>query len=351
MAVVDKTVLIGDSSAFLAVLEQVSQLAKLQRPVLILGERGTGKELIAHRLHYLSTRWAAPFISLNCATLGEELVASELFGHEQGAFTGAAKQHAGRFERAEGGSLFLDEVATLRPMVQQQLLRVIEYGEFERVGGRAPLTADVRLICATHSDLAELAERGEFRADLLDRLAFDVVWLPPLRARREDILPLAEFFAQKMAAELGWPLFAGFSPAAQAALLAHPWPGNVRELKNVVERSVYRAERARDQGACLEHLIFNPFLPTAPALSAPAVSAQLSAQIAAQTLAQAAPVAVERVDFKAAISQLEQQLVAAALVRCGGHQRQAAAQLLLSYDQFRGLMRKYPLLKDTNTHS
>lgn len=187
--------LLGESNAFLEVLEQVSRLAPIPRPVLLIGERGTGKELFAHRLHYLSPRWQHPFISINCAALSESLLETELFGHEVGAFTGAQKRHQGRFERADGGTLFLDEVATMSPRLQEKLLRVIEYGDFERVGGQQSLRVDVRLVCATHADLPALAASGQFRADLLDRLAFDVVTLPPLRARRDDILLLGHHFA------------------------------------------------------------------------------------------------------------------------------------------------------------
>lgn len=162
--------LLGEANSFLEVLEQVSHLAPLDKPVLIIGERGTGKELIASRLHYLSSRWQGPFISLNCAALNENLLDSELFGHEAGAFTGAQKRHPGRFERADGGTLFLDELATAPMMVQEKLLRVIEYGELERVGGSQPLQVNVRLVCATNADLPAMVNEGTFRADLLDRL-------------------------------------------------------------------------------------------------------------------------------------------------------------------------------------
>ncbi|MDF4357985.1 sigma 54-interacting transcriptional regulator, partial [Vibrio parahaemolyticus] len=207
--------LIGESPAFLAVLDKVSQLAPIERPVLIIGERGTGKELIAQRLHYLSKRWDKPLLSLNCATLSEGLIDSELFGHESGSFTGSKGKHKGRFERAEGGTLFLDELATAPLLVQEKLLRVIEYGEYERVGGHTALNADVRLVCATNADLPRLAEQGDFRADLLDRLAFDVIMLPPLRERKEDILSLAEHYAMKMCRELQLEYFVGFTHQAQ----------------------------------------------------------------------------------------------------------------------------------------
>ncbi|MEF1262230.1 phage shock protein operon transcriptional activator, partial [Vibrio harveyi] len=232
--------LIGESPAFLAVLDKVSQLAPIERPVLIIGERGTGKELIAQRLHYLSKRWDKPLLSLNCATLSEGLIDSELFGHESGSFTGSKGKRKGRFERAEGGTLFLDELATAPLLVQEKLLRVIEYGEYERVGGHTALNADVRLVCATNADLPKLAEQGDFRADLLDRLAFDVIMLPPLRERKEDILSLAEHYAIKMCRELQLEYFVGFTEQAQQSLLDYEWPGNVRELKNVIERAIYR---------------------------------------------------------------------------------------------------------------
>ena len=223
--------------------------------MLIVGERGTGKELIAERLHFLSNRSEDAFLKMNCAAISEALLESELFGHEAGAFTGATKTHRGRFERADGGTLFLDELANTSPLVQEKLLRVIEYGEYERVGGNRTQRTDVRLVAATNEDLPRLAEAGKFRADLLDRLAFDVITLPPLRERRTDILLLAERFAINMARDLGRAMFPGFSRAAQERLLAHGWPGNVRELKNVVERCVYRA----DADSVVHEITLDPF--------------------------------------------------------------------------------------------
>ncbi len=234
---------LGESPAFQSMLAHVSRLAPLDRPVLVVGERGTGKELVANRLAYLSPRWTRPFVKLNCAALPEGLLDSELFGHEAGAFTGAGRRRPGRFELADGGTLFLDEIANASLAVQEKLLRTIEYGAFERVGGNETLAVDVRVIAATNADLPALAASGRFRADLLDRLAFDVVALPPLRERPEDIPLLAEHFATRMTAELGREYFAGFAPAAMDRLRAHGWPGNVRELRNVVERSVCRTER------------------------------------------------------------------------------------------------------------
>ncbi len=222
-------------------LEHVSRAAKLAKPVLVIGERGTGKELIASRLHYLSPRWEQPIVKVNCAALTETLLETELFGHQAGAFTGATRTHIGRFEQANGGTLVLDELGTIPLRMQEKILRVIEYGEFQRVGGTETITTDVRIVGATNEHLPRLAEIGRFRADLLDRLAFDVIYVPPLRARPEDIDTLAYHFAVNVTSELKRPFFPGFTPDAKAALLGYRWPGNVRELKNAVERSVYRS--------------------------------------------------------------------------------------------------------------
>ena len=230
--------LIGESPGFLEVLERVSRVAQLNRPVLVIGERGTGKELVAARVHYLSPRWDRPFVKLNCAALAESLLETELFGHEAGSFTGAVRRRLGRFELANEGSLFLDELSNTSERVQEKVLRVIEYGELERVGGNDTISTDVRIIGATNEDLPALAEAGKFRPDLLDRLAFDVITLPPLRERRDDILPLAEHFAVKMSGELGLELFQGFSDEARELLLDYAWPGNVRQLENVIQNVV-----------------------------------------------------------------------------------------------------------------
>jgi len=318
--------LLGEANAFIEVLEQVSQLAKLNKPVLVTGERGSGKELIAHRLHYLSPRWQGPFISLNCAALNENLLDSELFGHEAGAFTGAQKRHLGRFERADGGTLFLDELATAPMLVQEKLLRVIEYGHLERVGGSQPLQVDVRLVCATNDDLPALAAAGKFRADLLDRLAFDVVQLPPLRERQQDIMLLAEHFAIQMCRELSLPLFPGFTPFARDTLLGYRWPGNVRELKNVVERSMYRHGTSEFP---LDDIILNPF-------------ARPSALRDEPLEATCAPVLPELpVDVKLWVNTQEKQLIEQALQQARFNQRKAADLLTVTYHQLRGMLKKH----------
>jgi psp operon transcriptional activator len=347
--------LIGQSNSFLNVLDQVSQIAPLHKPVLIIGERGTGKELIAARLHYLSQRWDQNYLTLNCAALNENLLESELFGHEAGAFTGAAKRHEGRFERANGGTLFLDELANTPAMVQEKLLRVIEYGEFERVGGSRSVKVDVRLICATNEDLPSMAEQGEFRADLLDRLAFDVITLPPMRERREDILVLAEHFAVNMARELGFELFSGFSEKAKRALLDYDWPGNVRELKNVVERSVYRTNNPY---VPVHHIQLDPFespfrpktrvrtldrRPAADKSTGSAREAALEPQQAA--VKETATFDFSQVqDFKVLSENFEMDLIKQALAANQFNQKKTAEALNLTYHQLRGYMKKYKLL-------
>ncbi|MFQ2312085.1 phage shock protein operon transcriptional activator [Aeromonas dhakensis] len=337
--------LLGESNAFLEIIEQASRLAPLRKPVLIIGERGTGKELIAHRLHYLSARWDQSFVTVNCATLSESLLETELFGHEAGSFTGAAKRHQGRFERADGGTLFLDELATTSARVQEKLLRVIEYGEFERVGGAKALKVDVRLVCATNEDLPALADKGQFRHDLLDRLAFDVITLPPLRERRDDILMLAEHFAHGMTRELGYPLFAGFSRKATQLLLDYPWPGNVRELKNVVERSIYRQGNPQ---LPLAELVLNPFdSPWRPLARTDTAVALPSEAQPAQPAPLAAAAALP-LDLKQAVAGYEINLLKQALQQSQYNQRKAAQLLALSYHQFRGMLRKYQLLDSDN---
>lgn len=317
--------LLGEANSFLEVLEQVSRLAPLNKPVLIIGERGTGKELIANRLHFLSGHWDGPFISLNCAALNENLLDSELFGHEAGAFTGAQKRHPGRFERADGGTLFLDELATAPMLVQEKLLRVIEYGELERVGGSQPLQVNVRLVCATNADLPQMVAQDKFRADLLDRLAFDVVQLPPLRERQSDIMLLAEQFAIQMCRELGLPLFPGFSDYARETLLGYHWPGNIRELKNVVERSVYRHGSSDME---LDNIILDPFQRAEPAHVTPTTSNN------SPTLP---------LDLRQFQHQQEQQLLEQSLEQAKYNQKRAAELLGLTYHQLRALLKKHQM--------
>lgn len=341
--------LIGTSDSFLHVLDQASQLTQIDRPVLIVGERGTGKELIAERLHFLSERWAKPLIKMNCAAIQETLLESELFGHDAGAFTGAIRRHAGRFERARNGSLFLDELATLSLSAQEKLLRVIEYGEYERLGGSDTLKADVRLIAATNLDLPSHASQGKFRLDLLDRLAFDVITLPPLRERQEDIMLLAEHFAVKMSKELGREYFGGFTDQATDQLNGHLWPGNVRELKNVIERAVYRLV---DPTEPVDTLAFDPFdSPYRPAatLSVPLDAKQAPKQDPQQER-EPQPPSDEKptpslpLDFHRECRKNEKLLLEMAMSQAQFNQKAAAKLLGLSYHQLRNQLMKHQLL-------
>lgn len=330
--------MIGESASFLQMQEHISRLAPLNKPVLIIGERGTGKELVAARLHFLSRRWQQGFLKLNCAAFSESLLESQLFGHEVGAFTGATKQQKGYFERADGGTLFLDEVASTSMAVQEKILRVTEYGEFERLGGTRTLQVDVRLVAATNVDLPQLAREGRFREDLLDRLAFDVVTLPPLRERAEDIPILARHFAIDMVKELGRDYFPGFSKTAAKSLQDYEWPGNIRELKNVVERAVYQSE---DPDAAIRHINFDPFAsPYRPLGRNNAAASRIPAMPSTgdDGLDDEAP------GFKQQVQEYEKKLLRDALRQCQFNQRKAARLLDLTYDQLRGYLRKYELL-------
>ncbi|MFB1076630.1 phage shock protein operon transcriptional activator [Photobacterium damselae] len=328
--------IIGESESFLSTLDQASRLASVNRPVLILGERGTGKELIAKRIHYLSKRWDQPLVTLNCAALSDGVIDSELFGHEAGSFTGAKGLHKGRFERAEQGTLFLDELATAPPSVQEKLLRVIEYGEYERVGGSKTYQSNVRLICATNENLPKLALDGKFRADLLDRLAFDVIHLPPLRERLDDILPLAEHYAVRMCREMGFGYFAGFTLQAKKRLLQHSWPGNVRELKNAVERSVFR-NGLEDEA--VDNIILDPFTPPWH---------NTTTSIPAEVENQSSTLPQLPLDLRQWQQEQEKELIEQALEHAKHNQRKAAELLNLSYHQLRGLLRKYQLVGNSD---
>jgi len=324
--------IIGEAPAFLEMLEHVSRAAPLSKPVLVVGERGTGKELIASRLHFLSDRWEQGVVKVNCAALTESILESELFGHEAGAFTGAAKTHIGHFERADGGTLILDEIATISLRMQEKILRTIEYGEVQRVGGSETLRVDVRIVGSTNADLQRLAADGSFRKDLLDRLAFDVITVPPLRERVDDIMPLAHAFAINMASELKWSYFPGFSPRVSSSLLRNRWPGNVRELKNAIERSVYRSA---DPEQVITTLALDPF-DTPFKLEEP------------QGKKTGAPAMVRRppllpADLSQRLIDTEVSLLKAALEKARFNQRMAADLLGLSYHQFRGKLRKFDI--------
>jgi psp operon transcriptional activator len=331
--------LVGESPPWLTALEHASRVAPLDRSVLVIGERGTGKELIGERLHFLSKRWEGPFVKVNCAALSETLLDSELFGHERGAFTGATEMRRGRFELADGGTIFLDEIATAGEALQEKLLRVVEYGEFQRVGGSKVLTTNVRIVAATNGDLPSLAEAGKFRWDLLDRLSFDVITLPPLRARHGDKSLLADFFARRMAVELAQD-FPGFAPSAIEAIEAHDWPGNVRELRNFAERLAHRA------------LISAPREPVQfdPAALDPFASPWRPAPKHSRNPPQVTPVDTPDLwsvpgGFAEATRIYELRLIDAALAQAQGHQGKAAEALGLTYHQLRGLLKKHGYAK------
>ncbi len=339
---------LGQSEVFLDFQRILGRAARVDRPVLVIGERGSGKELAAGRLHYLSGRWNKPFVALNCAALSPGLIESELFGHESGSFTGAQQQRKGRFEEAHGGTLFLDEIGLIPIEVQEKVLRAVEYGTFQRVGSSRTIEVNVRIIGATNQDLPALCDAGAFKRDLLDRLSFEVLFIPPLRERGEDIPLLADFFASRMARELGREHLPVFSKDVQLLMMHHSWPGNIRELKNAVERAVYR-----EDGPLINELELNPFrnpwssgrtyyhedgsdfeadykesTPYPQDWEGP-VSAKGEARVESWPR-----------DLKKTIRELEEDWLQEALEEAHGHQGRAAELLGLSYNQFRGLFRK-----------
>ncbi len=337
---------VGQSNAVFDAVERASRAAALNRPVLVIGERGTGKELIAERLHHLSPRWSAPLVVMNCAALPENLIEAELFGHEAGSFTGATKTRHGRFEEADGGTLFLDELGTLSAPAQDRLLRAVEYGEITRIGASRPVTVDVRIVAATNEHLPTMVEVGRFRADLLDRLSFEVITLPPLRVRTGDIPLLAEHFGRRMAAELDWPNWPGFTDKAVAEMERYPWPGNVRELRNLVERAAYRWE---DSERPIDSLQFDPFhSPWAPTgANAPASAGSVENEAGVpegEGAASAAPLPLGTSDFRGAVDSYERALLEDALKRNRFNQRATAAAVGLSYDQLRHALKRHKLL-------
>ncbi len=344
---------LGQSEAFIEFQEQISQVAPIDRPVLILGERGTGKELAAARVHFLSKRWQKPMVTLNCAALTPTLIGSELFGYEKGAFTGATVRQVGRFEQAAEGTLFLDEIGTIPMEVQEKILRVVEYGVFERVGSSRPIHVDVRIVAATNVDLSGLAATGRFKQDLLDRLSFEVIYAPPLRYRKEDILLLTKHFAGRMAYELGWEKIPHLTSEAVKTLEAYPWPGNIRELKNVIERAVYKSFSHR-----IEKISFDPFqsrygegLGTGSKGSVSGGSVRES-EVTPPVVGSGTEGSKENYPnslmadlfekpLKEAIRNLEYHRLCAALASSQFNQKKAAALLGISYDQFRGLKKKH----------
>ncbi len=316
---------LGESEVFLDFQSKLSRAATVNRSVLLVGERGSGKEIAARRLHFLSQRWQKNLVTVNCAALPPSLIETELFGYEQGAFTGAQKTRKGRFEEAEGGTLFLDEIGLIPLEVQEKILRVVEYGTYERVGSSVTHEVDVRIIGATNADLPTLCEQGKFKEDLLDRLSFEVLFLPPLRERGDDIVLLASYFASKMALECNHKEMPSFSDSVVDSLLTYPWPGNVRELKNVIERAVYRSDTA-----LIDTLEFNPF--ENPFVVVKAESQRPQAQTGGP---------LDLSHFSEARIELDLSYLQQALEKAEGNQKEAAKLLGLTYDQLRGLYRKY----------
>jgi two-component system nitrogen regulation response regulator NtrX len=242
---VGKHKMVWRSGVMQSVMAKVDRVAASETRVCILGETGTGKELVARTVHDKSGRKSGPFVTLNCAAVPAELIESELFGHEKGSFTGAASRHLGKFEQAHGGTLFLDEIGDMPVLMQAKLLRVLENGEVERVGGDRAVQVDVRVVVATHRNLDELVKSGTFRQDLYHRIYVFPIVLPPLRERRDDIALLVDHFADSVAHQNDWPKRV-ITPEAYEMLQRHSWPGNVRELRNVVERLLLLAEDAVD---------------------------------------------------------------------------------------------------------
>ena len=316
---------IGESEVYLKFQDQVATCAKVDRPVLIVGERGTGKEVAARRIHYMSQRWDGPLVTVNCASLPQNLIESDLFGVEKGAYTGAVASRKGRFEEAEGGTLFLDEIGLVPMSVQEKLLRVVEYGTYERLGSSETKVADVRIVGATNADLQKLAFEGKFKEDLLDRLSFDVLFVPPLRYRGDDILLLANNFAVRMATELGREDIPIFSEEVERKLLSYNWPGNVRELKNVVERAVYRTK-----GSIVENIetdpFHNPYLPIGQKNNEDTEDPYTSLSLDS---------------LEKAHEDLDVSFLSRALRLTEGNEEEAAEEMGISYDSFRGMYRKY----------
>ncbi len=313
---------IGESEEYLVMQDKIALLAQVDRPVLVIGERGTGKEKASRRLHYMSSRWDGPLVTLNCASLPSSLIESELFGYEKGAFTGAINTRKGRFEEADGGTLFLDEIGLIPLSVQEKILRVVEYGTFERIGSSETRKVNVRIIGATNADLKKMCLEGKFKEDLLDRLSFDVIFVPPLRRRGNDILLLAENFAFRMAHECGRTYSPYFSDGVKKALLSYSWPGNIRELKNTIERAVYKSTNAE-----ITEVVFNPF-------ENPYIEKEKDDEddpFSSYSLE----------EFEKAREDLDLSFIRRSLIENDNNQKKAAESLCLSYDQFRGIYRKY----------
>lgn len=308
--------IVGDSPQTREVLNQVKEVASMPRPVLIRGERGTGKELIAAAIHQSGVRRRGPFITINCAALAEGLLECELFGQEENAFTGSAFRE-GRFVLANKGTLFLDEIGNMSLEFQSKILRVIEYQQFERVGGEKTIKVDVRIIAATNTDLEKDMKAGKFREDLYDRLAFETIWVPPLRERKEDIEPLCYHFMKRLAEEVPGVKPKRFSPEALSALMDYDWPGNIRELKYVIERITYKLEG---------DTIFPHHLPEE--IRSPSVIDAITGE-----------------SFNEKVDSFKKRLLISALLNSDWDLKRAAAHLGIEYEDFQKLCKDYKLEK------
>ena len=302
--------IIGESPQTQAVLDQITRVAAIPRPVLVVGERGTGKELIARAIHLAGGEPTRPMISVNCAAFSDNLLESELFGHEKGSFTGADSRRHGKFEIASGGTLFLDEIGHMSLSFQQKILRVVEYGTFTRVGGSDEVRVDTRIIAATNVDLKKRMQEGDFLRDLYDRLSFEVIRVPPLREREGDIPVLARYFLNQFMLEI--PALRGkkLSQSALDVLQKYPFPGNVRELKNIIERAAYRD-----------------------------VTSEITPEDIGMLPRETAMPQGKTFDEK--VEGFKQQLVLDALANTNGNQAKAARHLGMSYHQFRYFLKKY----------
>lgn len=328
---------LGESDIFLKFQSRLSKAARVDRSVLVIGERGSGKELAAQRLHYLSPRWEKSLVTVNCAALPPSLIETELFGHESGAFTGAQKARKGRFEEAEGGTLFLDEIGLIPLEVQEKILRVVEYGTFERVGSSKSHKVDVRIIGATNLDLIKLCKEGKFKEDLLDRLSFEVLFLPPLRTRGDDILLLANYFASKMSLECHIEPLPEFSDEVIEQMMNYSWPGNVRELKNVVERAVYRSE-----SSLITEIDLNPFKnPFEKNEEDIDKDKKNDEEKIDKEVEESTKDKLVLENYLINRQNFDLQYLKQALLEANNNQREAAKLLGLSYDQLRGLYRKF----------
>ncbi len=300
---------VAKSRALLEVLDKARRVAMVPRPVLIRGERGTGKELVARFIHNAGPRAGKPFVVINCAAFVDALLRAEIYGHEKGAFTGAEKTRIGRLELANEGTLFMDEIGNMSLPFQETILRVVEYQQFERVGGTAPIKVDVRIISATNADLEDLMRDKLFRKDLYDRLTFVALDVPPLRRRKEDIPHLVVHFVQKLHEEIPVLSRRRFQKETVEAMMDYYWPGNVRELRNIVER-VYLYG--------LDEFIRPSDLP--PEITGTQITGE---------------------SFHEKIEEYKRQLLMTALAECNNNQRRAAEHLRMTYDQFRHYYRKY----------